>query len=348
MSDSLPRQKKLIPVSEAAKILGVSIDTVRRWDKSGLLHSDRPDGKNRYFSLQELRVFQSSQPLSISQAARELGLSSVTLRRLEAKGLIKAKRNTAGVRVYDRDSLKKFSNSDYYLRKMHVKNKLSEAVAEENKPTEEIVTESKTDLSKESDLTKSIDTTADTTIPKMPAQPSEEIDSAPNLRPLQRMPEFLATIMVFLLLFAFGIRNVTVSREDTSFSASISSVLSFAETMFPGFTSTSAVLSATEDETSSPSSSSAVSPITTYSAYLTPKDVEATSKTIVTVKIKNRVESVNIRRKPMITSEIIGSAKDDDIFEFVSIDSGWYEVKLIDSSTGYISSAYVQKGEENK
>jgi DNA (cytosine-5)-methyltransferase 1 len=66
MSKDLPRDQKLVPISEAAEILGVSIDTVRRWDKAGILHANRPDGKNRYFSVAELEKLKFSQPLSIS------------------------------------------------------------------------------------------------------------------------------------------------------------------------------------------------------------------------------------------------------------------------------------------
>ncbi len=57
MRGSLSKNSKLILISEAAKILGVSIDTVRRWDQKGILHSKRADGKNRYFSIDELDGF---------------------------------------------------------------------------------------------------------------------------------------------------------------------------------------------------------------------------------------------------------------------------------------------------
>ena len=54
MPNNLSTNKKLVPISEAAKILGVSIDTVRRWDKSGVLRSNRIDGKTRHFSIKDL------------------------------------------------------------------------------------------------------------------------------------------------------------------------------------------------------------------------------------------------------------------------------------------------------
>lgn len=55
------RQKFLV-ISEAARYLGVSIDTVRRWDKTGLLHSTRPTGKTRYFAIDELETVKNSPP----------------------------------------------------------------------------------------------------------------------------------------------------------------------------------------------------------------------------------------------------------------------------------------------
>lgn len=53
----------LIPISKAAEFLNVSIDTVRRYDKLGILHSTRPGGKIRYFALEELKRVKLSKPL---------------------------------------------------------------------------------------------------------------------------------------------------------------------------------------------------------------------------------------------------------------------------------------------
>src|SRR3989344_1443986 len=84
----LLRKKGLISISQASKILGVSIDTVRRWDKNGTIKSQRPDGKNRYFAIQDLEAIKFAQPLTISEVAEQLNVSPSTLRRLEKKGLI--------------------------------------------------------------------------------------------------------------------------------------------------------------------------------------------------------------------------------------------------------------------
>src|ERR1700694_4496815 len=106
--NSLPTHKGLVSISQAAKILGVSIDTVRRWDKNGTLESTRPDGKNRYFVVDDLEKVKFAQPLTISEVSEQLGISPSTLRRLEQKGLIKPERTKNGDRTYDKKSLQSF------------------------------------------------------------------------------------------------------------------------------------------------------------------------------------------------------------------------------------------------
>jgi hypothetical protein len=46
-----------IRISEAAKILGVSAQTLRNWDKSGKLKPERSTGKQRYYPLEEIKKF---------------------------------------------------------------------------------------------------------------------------------------------------------------------------------------------------------------------------------------------------------------------------------------------------
>jgi len=48
------KEKNLVPIGKAAELLGVSVRTVRRWDSKGILHSTRPNGKDRFFSLEEI------------------------------------------------------------------------------------------------------------------------------------------------------------------------------------------------------------------------------------------------------------------------------------------------------
>jgi len=52
--------KKLLTITEAAKILGVSLDTLRRWDKSGKLPAQRKEGgTHRYYTQEDLELFSS-------------------------------------------------------------------------------------------------------------------------------------------------------------------------------------------------------------------------------------------------------------------------------------------------
>ncbi len=62
MSDN----SKLIGVSKAAKILGVSLDTLRRWDKSGKLVAMKTKGGQRRYSLEMLQAIMPHDLFSIA------------------------------------------------------------------------------------------------------------------------------------------------------------------------------------------------------------------------------------------------------------------------------------------
>lgn len=52
--------EKLLKISEAAKVLGVSIDTLRRWDESGKLTAIKKEGgAHRYYREKDLEIFAS-------------------------------------------------------------------------------------------------------------------------------------------------------------------------------------------------------------------------------------------------------------------------------------------------
>ena len=120
------KSKSLVSISQAATILGISIDTVRRWDKAGIISSTRPDGKNRYFSVDELERVKLDKPLTISEAARMLKISASTLRRLEKKGLVAPLRNGHNERLYDRQTLGSFLNSEYFIRQKEMEEEVLE------------------------------------------------------------------------------------------------------------------------------------------------------------------------------------------------------------------------------
>ena len=48
---------KKVRIGEAAKILGISVQTLRNWEKSGKLQPQRSAGKQRYYLLKDLKSF---------------------------------------------------------------------------------------------------------------------------------------------------------------------------------------------------------------------------------------------------------------------------------------------------
>jgi len=60
------------------------------------------------------------------------------------------------------------------------------------------------------------------------------------------------------------------------------------------------------------------------------------------VKIEDGADSVNIRKEPTTSSEKIGKAEHGDIFEYISINSGWYGIKFGDDEVAYIYSKYIE------
>jgi fibronectin-binding autotransporter adhesin len=89
-----------VAIGRAAQYLGVSIDTIRRWERAGKLQAHRLDGKNRHFLLIDLERFKGLQSLSTSEVARMLKISPSSVRRLEAQGLLVPNRDDKGRRMY--------------------------------------------------------------------------------------------------------------------------------------------------------------------------------------------------------------------------------------------------------
>lgn len=55
----MKKNKNLLTISEAAKFLGISIDTLRRWDSKGKLKALKSSGGHRYYSKEQLENFVS-------------------------------------------------------------------------------------------------------------------------------------------------------------------------------------------------------------------------------------------------------------------------------------------------
>ncbi|HVW23715.1 MAG TPA: MerR family DNA-binding transcriptional regulator [Candidatus Saccharimonadales bacterium] len=90
-----------VTIGQASKYLGVSIDTIRRWERAGRITAHRLDGKNRYFNESDLLRFKQMQPMTTTEVAKALGVSASTVRRLEHQGELKPLRDASGRRMYD-------------------------------------------------------------------------------------------------------------------------------------------------------------------------------------------------------------------------------------------------------
>ncbi len=307
MSENLAKIK-LVPISKAANFLGVSIDTIRRWDRQGVIHSQRPNGKDRYFSLKELEKVKFEKPFSMIEAAQALKISVSTLRRLEKKGVISCRRK-GNRRVYGRADLEKFLNSEYIPPK--------EGVEEEK----EIATE-KNDL------------------------PLERIDiERVNIKPWARIPELLGAGTVFVLLLGLGIRNINISSA-TGRGVGATAVNALSDRMRVEVNERARLLAGLFSRLYDLRNASATLGTATFSASPAPTP-SPEPKIMLTVKYADAKVSINIREEPAVEAKIIGEAHDGDRFEFVSENSGWYEVKLPDGSTGFISSEYAETEETN-
>lgn len=103
---------KYLPIGEAAEYLGVSIDTLRRWEEKGKLTSSRLDGKNRFFLMADLEKLKFGDSLNISDAAERLHMSAATLRRLADERKIKSHTGDNGYRMFRISDLDDFVNSE--------------------------------------------------------------------------------------------------------------------------------------------------------------------------------------------------------------------------------------------
>ncbi|MCR4306040.1 MAG: helix-turn-helix domain-containing protein, partial [Candidatus Daviesbacteria bacterium] len=91
--------ENFVKIGQASKILGVSIDTLRRWEKAGKITVQRTAGGTRLYPLS----------VKIGDASKILGVSIDTLRRWEANGKIETIRSEGGTRLYPLVSLNKKS-----------------------------------------------------------------------------------------------------------------------------------------------------------------------------------------------------------------------------------------------
>jgi excisionase family DNA binding protein len=303
MTKRLPQTKNIVSISEAAQILGVSLDTIRRWDKTGLLHSERPDGKNRYFSLDELKSYKLNQPLSISEASYELHISPTTLRRLVKKGVIHSIRNNAGERLFPKDSIKEFLSSDYYARR-----KTSEEFREKATEAPKVSLKQRTD-----------DVLIKT--PKKASAPLETTSIASRIN-WQLISGGLAAVIVFVLLSAIGITNIEISQAQASQTTQVENVMAhtqpFVVPLEPKVGRTKSLLNSVELLPASP----------------TP----ATTAAFLRIDISEDGLSYSVESASASAQRIASPSANTHIeaFPIDSIDAAGYHLKLPDGSLGFI------------
>lgn len=115
--NSVYYSRKLISISQAASILDVSFDTLRRWEKKGIIKSVRIFGKTRYFFADQIHKIKNTKLYTISKAAQVLRISITTLRRIEKRGLFTTNRNSQGYRLYSKQDLSRLRHSQYFSRR---------------------------------------------------------------------------------------------------------------------------------------------------------------------------------------------------------------------------------------
>lgn len=105
-----------MPIGETADMLGVSVDTVRRWEKQGHLVSKRLDGKNRYFALDHVLEVKQNTGLTIDEAADELKVSTEEINVLIRAGKLPLAKTTSGESVIKRSVVQGYANNRATLR----------------------------------------------------------------------------------------------------------------------------------------------------------------------------------------------------------------------------------------
>jgi molybdopterin-binding protein len=66
--------EQLFPASEAARILGISLDTLRRWDRSGRIRTQRDEANRRLVPASEVRRLQGRSAEELSARNRFRGV----------------------------------------------------------------------------------------------------------------------------------------------------------------------------------------------------------------------------------------------------------------------------------
>ena len=77
-------KRELLRASEAARALGISLDTLRRWDRSGRIRTERDTANRRLVPASEVRRLQGAAPEELSARNRFRGV----VRSVEVEGFL--------------------------------------------------------------------------------------------------------------------------------------------------------------------------------------------------------------------------------------------------------------------
>jgi molybdopterin-binding protein len=80
----MPRRKELYGAQEAARVLGISLDTLRRWDRTGRIRTERDAANRRVVRAEELDRLRGSSDDALSARNRFTGV----VRSVEVDGLL--------------------------------------------------------------------------------------------------------------------------------------------------------------------------------------------------------------------------------------------------------------------
>jgi molybdopterin-binding protein len=80
----MPRQKDLYSAQEAARALGISLDTLRRWDRSGRIRTERDSANRRVVRVAEVERLRGDADDALSARNRFTGV----VKSVELEGLL--------------------------------------------------------------------------------------------------------------------------------------------------------------------------------------------------------------------------------------------------------------------
>ncbi len=105
------KEKNLLTIGQAAKFLGVSIDTLRRWDAKGKLQAIKSPGDHRYYSKEQLEYFGSdlavvAQVWAESQVSPELSSDYYC----QTQDVFKARLNKIALKISSNSNTEKLAS----------------------------------------------------------------------------------------------------------------------------------------------------------------------------------------------------------------------------------------------